>query len=151
LRGFEVARWPEQIECDVETAAQQLAAAVAELKRGQLLVAGGEPTVVVRGGGQGGRCTELAVRFCVAAGASPAGRWPGAATATLFASSDGVDGNSGAAGVEIDRVPDGLDRDLIETELRNSNSSAAAFAIGRAIMIPSAGNNLRDLYLLARR
>jgi glycerate-2-kinase len=154
VRGFEVARWPEQIECDVETAAQQLAAAAAELQPGQLLVAGGEPTVVVRGSGKGGRCTELAVRFCVSIESRrprrlPAGE-PAAATQILFASSDGVDGNSGAAGVEIDSVPGSLDRDLIETELRNSNSSAAAFRIGRAIIIPPAGNNLRDLYLLAR-
>lgn len=68
----------------------------------------------------------------------------------LFASSDGLDGNSGVAGFEIDSVPALLDRNSIATELAASNSLAPASAIGRAIMIPPAGNNLRDLYLLAR-
>jgi glycerate-2-kinase len=154
--GFEPVRWEEQIECDVETAAQKLASAARELQPNQILVAGGEPTVIVRGSGKGGRCSELAVRFALSA--------PPDVNA-LFASSDGVDGNSGAAGVELDSrsserrgapsgtkllVPSSLDRHAIATELRNSNSSVVAFEIGRAIMIPPAGNNLRDLYLLAR-
>src|SRR5258708_40297348 len=60
------------------------------LKAGQVLVAGGEPTVIQRGHGRGGRCTELAVRFALRAAGMP--------LQALFASSDGVDGRSGAAG-----------------------------------------------------
>ena len=37
-----------------------------------------------------------------------------------------------------------------ERELARSNSLSVAQAIGEPIMIPPAGNNLRDLYLLAR-
>jgi hydroxypyruvate reductase len=50
----------------------------------------GEPTVAVKGGGRGGRCTELAVRFAMES-----------TREALFASSDGVDGNSGIAGIYL--------------------------------------------------
>ena len=68
----------------------------------------------------------------------------------LFASSDGVDGNSGAAGAILPPLPSAIDRHRIEAELRDSNSFAVVEILGRAIMIPPTGNNLRDLVLLAR-
>jgi glycerate 2-kinase len=153
----------EQIENDVEEAARFLASIDAPL-----VIAGGEPTVVVRGGGKGGRCSELAVRFATAVTPSvsegpgcvggaivapPARPGPsltlGVTMTALFASSDGVDGNSGVAGWLL-RLPRPFDRAAADTELSRSNSAAAAARIGEAIMIPSAGNNLRDLYILAR-
>ncbi len=85
----------EQIETDVEEAARFLAA-----QNHDLVIAGGEPTVVVRGNGKGGRCSELAVRFALHCDES---------VQALFASSDGVDGNSGAAGWFL-RLPKPLDR-----------------------------------------
>ncbi|MBV9494697.1 MAG: DUF4147 domain-containing protein, partial [Acidobacteria bacterium] len=66
--GAAVERWDGPIECDVETAAQQLAARAKQLRKGELLVAGGEPTVRKVGDGKGGRCSELAVRFARALG-----------------------------------------------------------------------------------
>ncbi|HEX3582187.1 MAG TPA: DUF4147 domain-containing protein [Thermoanaerobaculia bacterium] len=135
-RGLRATLLPDQIESDVETAADQLS----KSKFDDVLIAGGEVTVTVRGDGKGGRCSELALRYLLAGGKVPA----------VFASSDGMDGNSGAAGIAIDRVPAPLDRDAIATELGKSNSFPLAAEIGRAIMIPPAGNNLRDLYLLAR-
>lgn len=144
-RGLAPAEWGRQIEDDVEAAARALAARAATLGRGEVLVAGGEPTVVRRGSGRGGRCSELAVRFALRAAA--AGQRD---LAALFGSSDGLDGSSGAAGVMIDRLPARLDAAAIERDLRESNSMAAAVRLGRAIMIPPAGNNLRDLFLLAR-
>lgn len=164
-RGFDVIRWKQQIEGDAEGVARELAERARELEAKQILIAGGEPTTVVRGKGKGGRCSELAVRFAlhsVAPAILPATSREisgqdnaGIAGATqrlsaLFASSDGVDGNSGAAGILLDPIPAALDRHAIETELGKSNSMIVATAIGRAIMIPPAGNNLRDLYLLAR-
>ena len=125
----------DQIESDVETAAGQLANA----KFDDVLIAGGEITTTVHGDGKGGRCSELALRYLLAGGRHSA----------LFGSSDGADGNSGAAGIEIDGKAV-FDRHAIETELGKSNSFPLAAEIGRAIMIPPAGNNLRDLYLLAR-
>ena len=128
----------KQIEGDVEDAAKFL---VEQLQHADVVVAGGEPTVVKRGDGKGGRCLELAVRVALHAGDLRA--------ETLFASSDGIDGNSGVAGVAV-RLPAAIDRAFVERELARSNSLAVAQAVGEPIMIPPAGNNLRDLYILAR-
>jgi len=122
----------EQIECDVLDAAAMLAARARELRKGEVLVAGGEPTVIVRGKGRGGRCSELAVRFAGLCGYE-----------ALFASSDGVDGNSGAAGIHL--------RGGLKPALRwaPSDSFAVAAQIGEPIMIAPTGNNLRDLFFVA--
>jgi hydroxypyruvate reductase len=139
--GATVERWEGQIETDVEDAARQLAARARTLRKGEMLVAGGEPTVQIEGGGRGGRCSELAVRFARALGE--------AEVEALFASSDGVDGNSGAAGIRLPRIaplPAGA-----QGALERSDSMSIAAQIGEPIMIAPSGNNLRDLYLLARR
>ena len=128
----------EQIEGDVDAAAKLL---VAALRNDRVVVAGGEPTVVKRGDGKGGRCLELAVRFALHAG--------DLRCEALFGSSDGVDGNSGVAGVAI-RLPAAVDRSAAERELARSNSLAVAEVMGEPIIMAPAGNNLRDLYLLAR-
>ena len=133
-------RYERQIDGDVADAAASLLARADDLKRGEVLVAGGEPTVVIRGNGRGGRCCELAVR--VALGATKP-------LEALFASSDGVDGNSGVAGLRLS-LPVQFDRDAAERELARSNSFAVAAAIGKGLTMPPSGNNLRDLYLLAR-
>jgi glycerate 2-kinase len=127
-----------QIESDVADAAGLLARMAEDLHPGQILVAGGEPTVVVRGGGKGGRCSELAVRF---AALSP--------REALFGSSDGVDGNSGAAGVHVrPRTAPGLPPGS-DAALAVSDSCRIATQVGEPIMIAATGNNLRDLFLVA--
>ena len=131
----------QQIEGDVEEAARFLATRAATLRAGETLVAGGEPTVTLRGDGRGGRTIELALRFAMHA--EPGLR-------ALFASSDGVDGNSGAAGVHIPRVPASLDRHRIATALGQSDSMSVVTQVGEPIMIAPAGSNLRDLFLVAR-
>ena len=133
-QGMNPTIFEQQIETDVQQAAELFAA-----QENDLVIAGGEPTVVVRGKGKGGRCSELTVRFALLAERGTA----------LFASSDGVDGSSGVAGWLL-RLPRAFDREAVEKELENSNSAAAAALLAEPIIIPSAGNNLRDLYLLAR-
>jgi glycerate 2-kinase len=133
-------RYHDQIESDVSEAARLLLDRVMMLKPGEVLVAGGEPTVVMHGEGKGGRCSELAVR--VALGAT-------IPMEALFGSSDGVDGNSGVAGIRIS-LPAAFDHQWAERELARSNAFAVAAAIGETLTIPPSGNNLRDLYLLAR-
>ncbi|HSP33321.1 MAG TPA: DUF4147 domain-containing protein [Thermoanaerobaculia bacterium] len=131
--------WPGQIEMDVVAAAEALATRARSLHSGELLIAGGETTVVRKGAGKGGRCCELAVRFAMLA--------PNAA---LFGSSDGVDGTSGVAAVCVAaafRPPDALKR--AATLLQTSDSLRASELIGRTIIIPPTGNNLRDLFLVA--
>jgi glycerate 2-kinase len=127
----------QQIEGDVADAAALLARHARTLRAGQVLVAGGEPTVVVRGAGRGGRCSELAVRFALQSDCH-----------ALFASSDGVDGNSGAAGIHLTGARPPLDQAQIREALGRSDSYAIASQIGEPIMITATGNNLRDLFLV---
>jgi glycerate 2-kinase len=128
-----------QIECDVEQAAQLLSSRVNTLQRGQILVAGGEPTVLVRGTGKGGRCSELAVRFAALSDAE-----------ALFASSDGVDGNSGVAGFYLPPRSQRVKTTQWDEVLADSDSYRIATQVGEPIMIAPTGNNLRDLFLIAR-
>lgn len=139
--GHRAVRWPDQIETDVAIASRELTQRAASLRHDEVLVAGGEPTVIVRGPGRGGRCSELAVRFAIDARNQK--------FTALFGSSDGVDGNSGTAGFTID-LPASFDRGEAEEALRASDSLRTASKIGRPIIIPPTGNNLRDLYLVAR-
>ncbi len=139
-QGLRPVRVEHQIEMPVEQAAAQLVERAAALRSREILIAGGEPTVTIRGDGRGGRCSELALRIALAS------RVP---LAVLCGSSDGRDGNSGAAGVFFSD-PKQIDRREAERELARSNSLAVAKAAGEALTMPPTGNNLRDLYLLAR-
>ena len=131
----------EQIESDISDAAHELLQIAEGLRSGEVLIAGGEPTVVRQGNGKGGRCIELAVRMALAR--------ENMSIDAFLGTSDGVDGNSGVAAVAIS-LPVKIDREFGKRELARSNSLAVAEVIGETIMIPPAGNNLRDLYLLAR-
>ncbi|HEX3067494.1 MAG TPA: DUF4147 domain-containing protein [Thermoanaerobaculia bacterium] len=227
--GFVPVVVEQQIESDVGDAARELLERASRLREGEVLIAGGEPTLVRRGDGKGGRCIELALRMALAEGerrsdslvrlpadseressdwrvrptsVSPGPglheiealrgtsdaidsntederrpdslvRLPGDSEKELsdwrvrptsirptsvrpasnihavFGSSDGVDGNSGVAAIAL-TLPASINRDRAERELQRSNSLIVAEEIGETIMIPPAGNNLRDLYLLAR-
>jgi glycerate 2-kinase len=149
--GFEVAVSRDQIECPVADAARLLADRARGLGLRQIFIAGGEPTVRVNGPGRGGRCSELAVRFAQLLAQDPP-RFDMGDLYGLFAGSDGVDGNSGAAGVIAfpARVKELASGTEIDEALRQSNSYSVAERIGEPIIIPPTGNNLRDLFLLAR-
>lgn len=129
----------KQIESHVSSAAAELARRVARLQRGQILVAGGEPTVTIRGDGRGGRCSEMAARFAMISTCE-----------ALFGSSDGVDGNSGVAAIYLPRREAIADASQIEPALARSDSYSIASQLGEPIMIAAAGNNLRDLIFVAR-
>jgi glycerate 2-kinase len=131
----------DQIEDDVETAAVTLTKRARALQNGELLIAGGEPTVIKHGRGKGGRCSELALRFAL--------HYDGDTASALFGSSDGIDGNSGVAGVVLDRLPAPIDARSAAAALAQSDSFRMVVEAGRPIIIPP-GNNLRDLYLVAR-
>lgn len=135
--GYVPVLWPEQIETNVEDAARMLAQRVDSLQDREVIVAGGEPTVVRRGGGKGGRCCELAVRFAMCDTKATA----------LFGSSDGVDGSSGVAAVVLSGAPPPPAARL-RPLLEDSDSLSAATLAGRTIIMPPTGNNLRDLFLL---
>ena len=188
--GFVPVVVEQQIESEIGDAANVLLDRASRLRAGEVLIAGGEPTLVRRGDGKGGRCIELAVRMALAEAERrsdspvrpperrsdslvrlPVGSerepsdWrvrPTSVSDTsvqsssilpsihaLLATSDGVDGNSGVAAIAV-TLPASIDLEVAERELLRSNSLAVAEEIGETIMIPPAGNNLRDLYLLAR-
>jgi hydroxypyruvate reductase len=145
--GHRVVTIDEQIEGDVEDAAAALAAAVETLEPGEVAVAGGEPTVRVLGAGKGGRCSELALRLVRRAAAR--GLPPFDA---LIASSDGRDGNSGAAGYVFTwDGGEGAPAGAIDAALRLSDAHPLAARLGREIRLDPTGNNLRDIMMMARR
>ena len=137
-----------EIDGDVQTEARNLFQIASALSPGTVVVAGGEPTVRVSGSGRGGRCCELAVRFAWLARQNRVRDVLG-----LFASSDGRDGNSGVAGAMIS-LQEGAGAALSEAEiiaaLELSDSFSLIERVGEPIIIPTTGNNLRDLFLLAR-
>jgi glycerate 2-kinase len=143
-QGLEPVMWDGEIGGNVDDAANALAERAAALEPGQVLVAGGEPTVVIRGDGRGGRCSELAVRFSLAAARK------GIRAHALFGSSDGVDGNSGIAGVVVEAEKEPPGEDIAHAALARSDSLPLVEQVGRAVIMRPTGNNLRDLYLVAR-
>ncbi|MHB0969160.1 MAG: DUF4147 domain-containing protein [Thermoanaerobaculia bacterium] len=146
--GFRVRVLAEQQSQDVAPVAAMLVQEATTLERGEILVAGGEPTVRVTGAGHGGRCSELAVRVAllVATNAAPP-------VDALFGSSDGVDGTSGAAAAIIlaDKLrKPGIDTSALAEAIAKSDTFHVIPTIGRAIPGNPTANNLRDIYILAR-
>ena len=114
------------------------------------LISGGEVTVTVRNGGIGGRNQQFAL-----ACAEPIS---GQDITVLSAGTDGIDGNSPAAGAvvdgsTIDRTKDrakaragGLE--AVRRALSGFNAYPLFDALGDAIVTGPTGNNLRDLRIL---
>jgi len=110
------------------------------------LLSGGEVICPVRGGGQGGRNQEFALRAAILLdqlGLSD--------IVVLSAGTDGIDGNSSAAGAIAD--PDTLrlagERGVSsEQRLQNSDSFNFFNALGDTIITGPTGNNVRDLRIL---
>ena len=112
------------------------------------LMSGGEFACPVTGDGMGGRNLETALRL---ADSTDAG---GRDTVALCAGTDGVDGNSPAAGAIIDNTTVararsiGLDaRDFLE----RSDSYSFFIALGDVINTGVTGTNVRDLRILLAR
>jgi glycerate 2-kinase len=107
------------------------------------LLSGGEVTVHVGDAGVGGRNQQFAL-YC-------AEKIAGETTCVLSAGSDGIDGNSAAAGA----VADGTTVERAKARGLNVSGHLAAFnafplfeALGDAIITGPTGNNLRDLRIL---
>jgi glycerate 2-kinase len=131
---------------DHQPAAEYLVTRLRELrKRSQrvCLISGGEVTVKVTNGGRGGRNQQ----FALACAAMIAGE----NITVLSAGTDGVDGNSPAAGA----IADGSTLRRAQArglDARNAQQKFDAYpffsALGDAIQIGPTGNNLRDLRIL---
>jgi glycerate 2-kinase len=107
------------------------------------LLAGGETVVTVRGGGRGGRNQELCLSFALAI------RGMRNISAACMGT-DGVDGNSPAAGAVVDGgvVEEAEARGLDPLEYLNNNDSYTFFnQLGRAIITGYTGTNVNDVFI----
>lgn len=111
-----------------------------------VLLSGGETTVTVKGSGRGGRNQEFALWLLkhLHEGAQREG-WGG--VWAISAGSDGVDGNSDAAGAIL--RPDSWERARslgldVDDHLRRNDSHTFFAALGDAVVTGPTGNNLND-------
>jgi glycerate 2-kinase len=117
------------------------------------LISGGEVTVTVRNGGVGGRNQQFALAC--------AERISGHDITVLSAGTDGIDGNSPAAGAVVDgstltrikrtRIKENVDRQadsIAQHALSTFNAYPFFEALDDAIITGPTGNNLRDLRIL---
>lgn len=131
---------------DYESAAEYLLKRLRELRKEServCLISGGEVTVKVTNGGMGGRNQQFALACAT--------RIAGENITVLSAGTDGVDGNSPAAGAVADgstvmrAQATGLDACAA---LEKFDAYSLFSSLGDAIEIGPTGNNLRDLRLL---
>jgi glycerate 2-kinase len=129
----------------LEAWAQELGTRARALAAGEAFVAVGEPTVAVRGSGEGGRAQHLALIM--------AQFIAGTDVAFVACGSDGSDGPTAAAGAVVDGaswkagVGRGLDP---EGALARFDSYGYFCVAGGQIATGPTGTNLTDLFLLAR-
>jgi hydroxypyruvate reductase len=131
---------------DYELAADYLLGRLRELRRQfspVCLISGGEVTVKVANAGLGGRNQQFALACAT--------KIAGESITVLSAGTDGVDGNSPAAGAVVDGSS------IARAQARALNASVALekfdaypffVALGDTIEIGPTGNNLRDLRIL---
>jgi len=114
------------------------------------IVAGGEPTVKVRGNGKGGRNQELALRFAVLEESARIGRpW-----VFLSGATDGRDGPTDAAGGIVDAGSTGWMRQFgcdPDMHLANNDSYCALASSGDLLLTGATGTNVADLQILLMR
>ncbi len=131
---------------DYEKAAEYLLGRVRELRKQfspVCLISGGEVTVKVTNGGVGGRNQQFALAC--------AEKISGENVTVLSAGTDGIDGNSSAAGAVVDGST--LDRARargldVRSALERFDAYPLFSAVGDAIETGPTGNNLRDLRIL---
>jgi hydroxypyruvate reductase len=116
----------------------------AEAGRPVAMISGGESSVAVTGTGRGGRNQSYAAALAVALAGAPA-------VAAIAGDSDGIDGNSAAAGAMI--FPDSIDRLARHGEefaaLLAANDTARGFALlGDAVITGPTLTNVNDLRCL---
>ncbi len=146
LSGFAVEVDNSVDDWDYAAAADHLLQRLRQLRKGVsrvCLISGGEVTVKVTHAGTGGRNQQFAL-YC-------ATKIKGEDIAVLSAGTDGIDGNSPAAGAIADGTTAERARHLgldAQRALRAFDSFPLFERLGDAIVIGPTGNNLRDLRVL---
>ena len=144
-RGLAVTRLAEPLRGEARVVGAEFARRALELRcgRAQLLIAGGETTVTVRGDGRGGRCQELALAAALALAGERG-------IALLAAGSDGSDGPTDAAGAfaDGDTIARGRAADA-DAVLALANNDAYGFFVreGGLLRTGPTGTNALDLSL----
>ena len=134
------------LEGEAREAARTFVAQARSLPPRGCLIAGGETTVTVRGGGRGGRCQEFAL-------AAALSLQPDDELTVLAAGTDGNDGPTDAAGAVVDAgTPErgraaGHDPDRA---LADNDSHTFLSAAGDVIVTGPTNTNLLDLYVAVR-
>jgi glycerate 2-kinase len=149
--GFRVEVDAEATEGDYRLIADRSIDRVVELKESfpderVCLISGGEVSCPVRGHGVGGRNQEF-VLYCATRLADSGIK----RTAVLSCGTDGIDGNSTAAGAvgDSESVIGALRRGELPSSYINNNDSHSFFAkMGGLVVTGPTGNNVRDLRIL---
>ena len=130
---------------DYEKAADYLVGRLRELRRAVsrvCLISGGEVTVSVRDGGVGGRNQQFALAC--------AEKIAGDDITVLSGGTDGIDGNSPAAGAVVDgsTLARAGGPEAVRAALSAFNAYPIFASLGDAVVTGATGNNLRDLRIL---
>ncbi|MBD0326239.1 MAG: DUF4147 domain-containing protein, partial [Pyrinomonadaceae bacterium] len=162
-RGFIVEVASDIIEQEIEDGCTQLSsrllaayrrAATSAGERPVCMLSGGEFACPVRGQGRGGRNSETALRLALKMREQAAKEGNDASpshTVALSAGTDGVDGNSPAAGAISDETTITRAQSLnLDAQKYLATSDAYTFfaALDDAIMIGPTGTNVRDVRVL---
>jgi glycerate 2-kinase len=148
--GFETVVVPHALVGEARDAASVIENAARrewQQQRPLAILAGGETTVTLEGGGRGGRSQEMALALALRLDARPLlGEW-----AFLSGGTDGRDGPTEAAGglVDVETV-DRVRRASLNplAELDDNNSYAALSAAGDLLITGPTGTNVADLQVL---
>ncbi len=146
-RGLPAEAFPTDVTGPVEMTVEMVARAIETAPPGtRLLVLGGEVLTVPVAPAQGGRAQELALRLALRMARLGSRPW-----AFLALGSDGIDGNSPAAGAYVDQTT--LERARLarldpERTLRDSTTYRFFKKLNDDFTTGPTGTNLRDLYLL---
>lgn len=145
------------VEGPIEEGCRQLADRLCSLREANpqkpvALISGGEFSCPVRGNGVGGRSLETALRTAIIFDElAKQPQLAGTRFLALFAGTDGIDGNSPAAGAICDEstVARGSAQGMSAVEFLNkSDSHTYLSTLGDAIVTGPTGTNVRDLRIL---
>lgn len=150
-RGLAQGLPTEAMPCDltgpVEEGVEVVARAIEAAPPGtRLLVMGGEVVTSPAGGGRGGRAQELALRLALRMKGLSMRPW-----VFLAIGSDGIDGNSPAAGGLVDWTTlERARRARVDPSAALDAADSHRFLkkLRDTIVLPPTGTNVRDLYLL---
>lgn len=158
-RGFAVEFARDIAEQHVDEGAAELASRLLSLYargggRGVCLISGGEFSCPVRGGGEGGRNSETALRIAFEfekVSAERGARLVPQHAVALCAGTDGIDGNSPAAGASADEttVTRAHERGLDARRFLDESDAYTIFdRLGDAVVTGPTGTNVRDVRIL---